>query len=340
MIGASGDGGGRRHDALLVAGGGAGRPDARRHQHHVSADDRAQQRRLLARADEPVDTDVARLSGAFGDELRNREIITGRGEIGVVVGGEHGDGEKAQGGAFARIDRGMHGLWIGVHREKRCPQPGNAFDAPGDGVADIVQLEVEEDALARAGEHAREVDPTRKGKLITDLVERNGFAEPRDQRLRLGNRRHVERDDQPLARIKLHGRPPPRASRMRCRVATPHANSLAVSMSLRTTTLSWLAARVSLSSSISSKACSAFGTVTCSAITSARQPTASTCRSASNECVAPERPGEAPPRAKTRFWEAASGGSPRSRTAEIQSIGFLINGVIEALYSGLAMNTP
>src|SRR5262249_52592462 len=69
MISASGDGGGRRHDALLVAGGGAGRPDARRHQHHVSADDRAQQRRLLARADEPVDADVARLSRAFSDQL-------------------------------------------------------------------------------------------------------------------------------------------------------------------------------------------------------------------------------------------------------------------------------
>src|SRR5262245_46505870 len=198
----------------------------------------------------------------------------------------------------------MHGLWIGVHREKRCPQPGNAFDAPGNGVADVVQLEVEEDALARAGEHAREVDPTRIGKLITDLVERDGFAEPCDQRLRLRNRRQVEGDDQPLVRIELHGRPHPRrVCRMRSGVATGlMATSLAVSMSLRTTTLSWLAARVSLSSSISSKACSAFGTVTCSAITSARQPTANTWRSASNECVAPERPGEAPPRAKTRFW--------------------------------------
>src|SRR5262249_38748706 len=132
----------------------------------------------------------------------------------------------------------MHGLWIGVHREKRCPEPGNAFDAPGDGVADIMQLEVEEDALTRTGEHAREVDPTRKGELITDLVKRDGFAEPGDQRLRLGNRRHVEGDDQPLARIKLHGRPPPRASRMRCPVATPHANSLALSMSFPTPTLS------------------------------------------------------------------------------------------------------
>ena len=109
----------------------------------------------------------------------------------------------------------MHGLGIGVHGKKRRPEPSNAFDAPGNGVADVVQLEVEEDALAGAGEHAREVDPTRKGKLIADLVKRDGFAEPRDQRLRLGDRRHVERDDQPLARIKLHGRPPPRASRTR-----------------------------------------------------------------------------------------------------------------------------
>src|SRR5262249_62142913 len=112
-------------------------------------------------------------------------------------------GEKAQGRAFARIDRGMHGLWIGVHGQKRCPEPRDAFDAPGNGVADVVQLEVEEDALAGAGEHTREVDPTREGKLIADFVKRDGFAEPYDQRLRLGDRRDVERDDQPPARITL-----------------------------------------------------------------------------------------------------------------------------------------
>ena len=115
---------------------------------------------------------------------------------------------------------------IGVHGEKRCPEPRNAFDASGNGVADIVQLEVEEDALAGAGQHAREVDAARKGELITDLVERDGFAEPCDQRLRLADRRHVERDDQSLARIKLHGRSPPSLSQTACSVATPSCQEL------------------------------------------------------------------------------------------------------------------
>ena len=51
-------------------------------------------------------------------------------------------------------------------------------------------------------------------------------------------------------------------------------------------------------------------------------------------------PVEAPPIAKARFWNTASCSSPRSRTSEIQSMVFFSSGVIEALYSGLAMNTP
>ena len=42
-----------------------------------------------------------------------------------------------------------------MHRQKRSPKPRNAFDAPGDRVTDVVQLEIEEDALAGAGQHAR-----------------------------------------------------------------------------------------------------------------------------------------------------------------------------------------
>ena len=44
--------------------------------------------------------------------------------------------------------------------------------------------------------------------------------------------------------------------------------------------------------------------------------------------------------AKARPLNTASGGSSRARTREIQSMVFLSSGVTEALYSGLAMNTP
>ena len=80
--------------------------------------------------------------------------------------------------------------------------------------------------------------------------------------------------------------------------------------------------------------------MTCSGTTKAPQPIASTCRNASSEFSAPERPGEAPPSAKARFWNTASCTSPGSRTTEIQSMVFFSSGVIEALYSGLAMKMP
>src|SRR5262245_7223652 len=103
----------------------------------------------------------------------------------------------------------MHGLRVGMHGQKRCSKPRNGFDASSNRIANIVQLEVEEAALTGARQHAREVDAAGKGELITDLVERDGITEPCNQRLRLADRRHIKRDDQPSARIELHGRCPP-----------------------------------------------------------------------------------------------------------------------------------
>ncbi len=44
----------------------------------------ANARRLLGRADQPIDADVARLRGASGDELGHSRGIAGRFEVGVV----------------------------------------------------------------------------------------------------------------------------------------------------------------------------------------------------------------------------------------------------------------
>ena len=165
---------------------------------------RAQPRRLLGRADQPVDPDVARLGGALGHQLRHREIVAGGRQIGVVVGGEHGDGEEAQLGAGARLDRGMHGLRIGVHGEKRRAQAGDAFDPARDRVADIVQLHVDEDLVAGLRQVLRETEPARKAELVADLVEAHRGAQTLHQRLRLRHRSDVERHDQPFARIKGH----------------------------------------------------------------------------------------------------------------------------------------
>ncbi len=92
-----------------------------------------------------------------------------------------------------------------MHREERCAERRDAFDSLGDGVADIVELEVQKNALARAREHLGEVDAARESQLVADLVERDRLAEPHDNRLRLRHRRDIEGNDQPLTRSKAHG---------------------------------------------------------------------------------------------------------------------------------------
>ena len=72
-----------------------------------------------------------------------------------------------------------------------APSSRYAFDPAPDRIADVVQLEVEEDLLPGARERARQVDPAREGELIADLVERNGFAETSNHRLRGGDRGNI-----------------------------------------------------------------------------------------------------------------------------------------------------
>ena len=60
------------------------------------ADDLAQGGRLLGRADQPVDAEHLRLLGARLGEVGNAEPVAGGMEIGIVIGGQHGDGEDLQ----------------------------------------------------------------------------------------------------------------------------------------------------------------------------------------------------------------------------------------------------
>ncbi len=59
-------------------------------------------------------------------------------------------------------------------------------------------------ALAGAGQRVRVRQAAGEGELIADLVERHRVAEPRHHGLRLFDRGHVERDDQPVAGLHLH----------------------------------------------------------------------------------------------------------------------------------------
>ena len=97
-------------------------------------------------------------------------------QVAVVIGRQHGHGENFQVRPRARLDRGFHGLRIGVHGKKSRAEFRHALDAARNGVADIVQLEIDEDLLARAAELADQGQPAREGELIADLVESHAVA--------------------------------------------------------------------------------------------------------------------------------------------------------------------
>ncbi len=91
-----------------------------------------------------------------------------------------------------------------MHGEKRRAKPRHAFHALRHRIADVVKLQIDEDLVTRVDQRMRIGDAAGKGELITNLIERDRIAEPRHQRLRRFDRRHIERDDQALARLNLH----------------------------------------------------------------------------------------------------------------------------------------
>ena len=143
-------------------------------------------------------------------------VVAGLGEILVVVGRQHGDGEDAQ-ARLARLDRGLHGLRIGMHGEERGAEPRHAFDALRDRVADVMKLEIDEHLLAGIGQRVGEGETAGEGELIADLVERHRVAEPRHHGLRRFDRRQVERDDQAVAGLHRHRSIPSTLSRHHAR---------------------------------------------------------------------------------------------------------------------------
>ncbi len=71
-------------------------------------------------------------------------------------------GEDAQRARALAFHRRAHGLRIGVHGGEAGAERGEAGDAAGDRVADIVQLEVDEDLLALADQLAGKAQPPAK----------------------------------------------------------------------------------------------------------------------------------------------------------------------------------
>ena len=151
---------------------------------HLVADDLAQGGRLFRRTDQAVDAEHLRLLGARLDQIGDAEAIARRVQIAIVIGGQHGDGEDLQIRSRARLDRRLHGLRIGMHGEEGRAKRGDALDAARHGIADVVQLEIDEHLLARVGELADQRQAAGISELIADLVERHAVAEPGDHRFR------------------------------------------------------------------------------------------------------------------------------------------------------------
>jgi hypothetical protein len=111
-------------------------------------DNLAQGGRLFGRAHQAVDAEHLRLLGAGLDQIGYAEPIAGGVEIAVVIRGQHRDGEDFQAGSRTCLDRRLHGLRIGVHGQECRAKLRDARDAARHGIADVMQLEIDEDLLA------------------------------------------------------------------------------------------------------------------------------------------------------------------------------------------------
>ena len=64
--------------------------------------------------------------------------------------------------------------------------------------ADVMELQIEEDAACPPLQFARESKPPAIGEFHPDLIEGDRVAQPRDQRARRLDAFDVQRDDQPV----------------------------------------------------------------------------------------------------------------------------------------------
>ena len=130
--------------------------------------------------DEAVDSGLDGLLGPPRHEVREGAGKARLGNIRLVVGGQDRHAENAQLRPGGGVGGGSHGLGVGMHRQEGRAEPRDGLDPFLDGVGDVVELHVEEDALAGGSQIARESEAAGKGELVADLVERDVVAEALD----------------------------------------------------------------------------------------------------------------------------------------------------------------
>ena len=86
-----------------------------------------------------------------------------------------------------------------MHGQKRRAEVRDLRGGALHRVGDVMQLEIEEDLLARAAQLAHQIEPAAVNELHADLVEADRIAEPLHHGARLSRVGEVEGDDEAVA---------------------------------------------------------------------------------------------------------------------------------------------
>ena len=199
-VGGAGAGGfGGRHDARLVVGLGVPRADAGSHERDFGRQHGAQ------RGDFQGGTHETAKAGIGGEPAEADDLLLGRGrdaglrETRGAHRREHGDAEQEK--VRRVLPPGLVGPLhhlasaAGVQREHADREPGAGLDRLGDGVGDVVQLQVEEDLEAQAGDFANAVGAARGEHLEADLHPANGSLQLPERRSHVARGLGVEDED-------------------------------------------------------------------------------------------------------------------------------------------------
>ncbi len=192
-------GGGR--DTFLVADLSAGRTNARDHEREGGVA-LAQSRDFFGAGDEACDAGGGCGVREAEDLVLGRVVDADGGELELIHAGEDGDGEQLRrvGDAVSGFDSGFEhgGATGGVDGEKFRAQGGDGAHSAGNGVGNVVELEVKKDGEAAAAEFVDD-------GVACDEVELETDFEPATQPFELigeseGGRGTgvIEGDDQPL----------------------------------------------------------------------------------------------------------------------------------------------
>ena len=89
-----------------------------------------------------------------------------------------------------------------MNRQERSADPRDGADALLDGIADVVQLEVDENLFALANELPGKFETARISELVADLVECPGISDPSHKSARFIDGGEIEADDELVAHVR------------------------------------------------------------------------------------------------------------------------------------------